>query len=67
MVEKSEVKISYDETKDIDILKESEENVVLFGSVGHGKTTLENKLTGQNFHVAKKVFLAQEIFNSHLP
>ena len=35
-----------------DIIRASENNIILFGSVGNGKTSLLNKLTGKNYQVA---------------
>ena len=40
--------------KDIDDIKKGENNVVLFGSVGNGKTSLLNKLCGTNYLTADK-------------
>ena len=37
-----------------DILKRSKNNIVLFGPVGNGKTSLLNKLTGKSFEVANR-------------
>ena len=37
-----------------DILKRSKNNIVLFGPVGNGKTSLLNKLTGKSFEVADR-------------
>lgn len=35
-----------------DIIRASENNIILFWSVGNGKTGLLNKLTGKNYQVA---------------
>ena len=37
-----------------DVLKRSKNNIVLFGPVGNGKTSLLNKLTGKSFEVADR-------------
>jgi GTPase SAR1 family protein len=39
-----------------DILRESENNIVLFGSVGNGKTFLLNKLCNKNYQTAEEGF-----------
>lgn len=42
--------------KNYEIIKNSKNNIILFGSVGHGKTTLLNKLCGCNFKTGEACF-----------
>ena len=39
-----------------DIIRASENNIILFGSVGNGKTTILNKLCNTNYQVAEEGF-----------
>ena len=43
-------------TENFDIIKQSKNNIILFGSVGTGKTTLINKLCGVDFETSSKGF-----------
>ncbi len=43
-------------TENFDIIKQSKNNIILFGSVGTGKTTLINKLCGVDFETSSRGF-----------
>ena len=48
----SESTLSYAIINDLEEIKKSENNIVLFGSVGNGKTLLLNKACGVNYLTA---------------
>lgn len=50
-------------SKDFELIKNSKNNIIIFGSIGDGKTTFFNKICGQNFkkgdgcrHTTREVF-----------
>ena len=59
----SESTLSLAIINDLEDIKKSENNIVLFGSVGNGKTLLLNKACGANYLKRIMDIPAQEMFN----
>ena len=47
---------NYTLSKGFELIKNSKNNIILFGSVSNGKTTFLNKICGQNFKTGDGCF-----------